>query len=165
MCQPLAVSTSAPRIAVRLLTTVTTSRSSDGKQRGRRSRSTRRRQDAAPLPARKIAPRTTGRVYTAPGGKRYRPSMFITLTCGSYGKVGDDGAPVDPASYDYTRAARDAIHFAALQSPYARTVLGRHGKDPHDLDTVYVAIDVDGPGERLLARSRAILFILGQLGG
>ena len=40
---------------------VTTNYSSDGRQRSRRSRSTRRRQDAAPLPARKIAPRTTGR--------------------------------------------------------------------------------------------------------
>jgi hypothetical protein len=66
---------------------VTTSRSSsDGKQHARRSRSTRRRQDAVPLPTRKIAPRTTGRVYTAPDGKRYRPSMFLTLTCDSYGK-------------------------------------------------------------------------------
>ena len=26
----------------------------------------------------------------------------------------DDGTPVDPASYDYRRAARDAVHFAAL---------------------------------------------------
>ena len=101
--------------------------SRDGKQRGRRSRSTRRRQDAAPLPARKIAPRTTGRVYTAPDGKRYRPSMFLTLTCGSYGKVNDDGTPADPASYDYTRAARDAIHFAALFDRFIqnlRRVLG-----------------------------------------
>jgi hypothetical protein len=107
--------------------TVTTTRSSDGKQRGRRSRSTRRRQDAAPLPTRKIAPRTTGRVYTAQDGKCYRPSMFLTLTCDSYGKVGDDGTPVDPAAYDYTRAARDAIHFAALFDRFIqnlRRVLG-----------------------------------------
>jgi hypothetical protein len=82
--------------------TVTIARSSDRKQRGRRSRSTRRRQDAAPLPARKIAPRTVGRVFTAPDGKRYRPSMFLTLTCDSYGKVNDDGTPIDPAAYDYT---------------------------------------------------------------
>ena len=40
--------------------------------------------------------------------------MFLTLTCDSYGKVGDDGTPADPDSYDYQRAARDAIHFAAL---------------------------------------------------
>jgi hypothetical protein len=107
--------------------TVTTRRSGDGSQRGRRSRSTRRRQDAAPLPARKIAPRTTGRVYTAPDGKRYRPSMFLTLTCDSYGKVNGDGTPADPAGYDYTRAARDAIHFAALFDRFIqnlRRVLG-----------------------------------------
>ena len=106
---------------------VTTNYSSDGKQRSRRSRSTRRRQDAAPLPARKIAPRTTGRLYTSPDGKKYRPSMFLTLTCDSYGKVLDDGTPADPGSYDYTRAVRDAIHFAALFDRFIqnlRRVLG-----------------------------------------
>jgi hypothetical protein len=80
----------------------------------RRHRSTRRRQDTPDLPRKKISPRTTGKVYTAPGGKTYRPSMFLTLTCDSYGKVLDDGTPADPASYDYQRAARDALHFAAL---------------------------------------------------
>ena len=40
--------------------------------------------------------------------------MFLTLTCDSYGKVGADGTPADPDSYDYQRAARDALHFAAL---------------------------------------------------
>ena len=101
--------------------------SSDGRQSARRSRSTRRRQDAAPLPARKIAPRTTGRVYTSPDGKRYRPSMFLTLTCDSYGRVRDDGIPADPAAYDYIRAARDAIHFASLLDRFIqnlRRVLG-----------------------------------------
>src|SRR5205085_12142472 len=107
--------TEITRAGIRGTVTNRHSRDGDGRQSGRRrSRSTRRRQDAAPLPARKIAPRTTGKVYTAPGGKRYRPSMFLTLTCDSYGKVGDDGIPADPASYDYTRAARDAIHFSAL---------------------------------------------------
>jgi hypothetical protein len=101
--------------------------SSDGRQNARRSRSTRRRQDAAPLPARKIASRTTGRVYTSPDGKRYRPSMFLTLTCDSYGRVRDDGIPADPAAYDYIRAARDAIHFASLLDRFIqnlRRVLG-----------------------------------------
>ena len=80
----------------------------------RRHRTTRRRQDAAPLPRRKIAARTVGKTYTAPDGKRFRPSMFVTLTCPSYGRVREDGTPVDPAAYDYQRAARDALHFAAL---------------------------------------------------
>ena len=66
-------------------------------------------------------------MYTAPDGKRYRPSMFLTLTCDSYGKVNDDGTPADPAAYDYARAARDAIHFAALFDRFIqnlRRVLG-----------------------------------------
>ena len=85
-----------------------------GANRKPRHRSTRRRQDAPALPRRKISPRTTGKVYTAPDGRMFRPSMFLTLTCDSYGKVLEDGTPADPGSYDYRRAARDAIHFAAL---------------------------------------------------
>ena len=80
----------------------------------RRHRSTRRRQDAPDLPRRKVSPRTVGKTYTAPDGKTFRPSLFVTLTCPSYGRVGEDGAPADPAAYDYDRAARDALVFAAL---------------------------------------------------
>ena len=80
----------------------------------RRHRSTRRRQDAPDLPRRKVNPRTVGKTYTAPDGKTFRPSLFVTLTCPSYGRVGEDGAPADPAAYDYDRAARDALAFAAL---------------------------------------------------
>ena len=80
----------------------------------RRHRSTRRRQDAPDLPRRKVSPRTVGKTYTAPDGKTFRPSLFVTLTCPSYGRVGEDGAPADPAAYDYDRAARDALTFAAL---------------------------------------------------
>jgi hypothetical protein len=107
---------------------VTTSKNGkDGTAKARRSRSTRRRQDAPDLPRRKIENRTTGRVFTSPDGKRYRPSMFLTLTCDSYGKVKDDGTPVDPSTYDYRRAARDALHFAALFDRFIknlRRVLG-----------------------------------------
>jgi hypothetical protein len=80
----------------------------------RRHRSTRRRQDAPDLPRRKIDPRTVGKTYTAPDGKTFRPSLFLTLTCPSYGRVLDDGTPADPDSYEYQAAARDALHFAAL---------------------------------------------------
>ena len=80
----------------------------------RRHRSTRRRQDAPDLPRRKVVSRTVGKTYTAPDGKTFRPSMFLTLTCPSYGRVREDGTPADPGSYDYVRAARDALHFAAL---------------------------------------------------
>jgi hypothetical protein len=98
-----------------------------GQPRPRRQRSTRRRQDAPDLPRRKISTHTVGKTYTAPGGKTFRPSMFITLTCPSYGRVGEDGSPADPASYDYQRAARDALHFAALFDRFIqnlRRVLG-----------------------------------------
>src|SRR6266851_1903563 len=80
----------------------------------RRHRSTRRRQDAPDLPRRKVDARTVGKTYTARDGTTFRPSLFVTLTCPSYGKVSHDGTPADPGSYDYTRAARDALHFAAL---------------------------------------------------
>ena len=65
-------------------------------------------------PAARSASRTVGKTYTAPDGKTFRPSMFLTLTCPSYGRVREDGTPADPGSYDYARAARDALHFAAL---------------------------------------------------
>ena len=80
----------------------------------RRHRSTRRRQDTPDLPKRTMNPRTVGKIYTAPDGRTFRPSLFVTLTCPSYGRVLDDGIPADPISYDYGRAASDALHFAAL---------------------------------------------------
>src|ERR671916_3460138 len=46
----------------------------------RRIRSTRRRQDAPDLPRVPMEDRTIGRVFTAPDGRTFRPSMFITLT-------------------------------------------------------------------------------------
>ncbi|MEU1884206.1 replication initiator [Micromonospora rifamycinica] len=80
----------------------------------RRKRSTRRRQDAPDLPRKKVEPRTLGRVYTAPDGTEHRPSMWLTLTLDSYGRVLPDGTPVDPDTYDYRRAAWDAVHFPRL---------------------------------------------------
>src|ERR671927_810810 len=73
-------------------------------------RSTRRRQDSPDLPRRPIERRTVGRVFAG----RYRPSTFLTLTLDSYGGVHSDGAAVDPARYDYRRAAPGAIHFPAV---------------------------------------------------
>jgi hypothetical protein len=72
------------RAGVRGKVTTSGTGSSGCQPSSRRSRSTRRRQDAANLPRRKVDARTTSRVYTAPDGKRYRPSMFLTLTCDSY---------------------------------------------------------------------------------
>ncbi|WP_129668561.1 replication initiator [Phytoactinopolyspora endophytica] len=81
---------------------------------GRRVRSTRRRDDADQLPRPPKQDGTLGRTYVAPDGKRLRPSMFLTLTMPSYGRVTSEGVPVDPSRYDYRRAALDAIHFSKL---------------------------------------------------
>ena len=82
---------------------------------GRVVRSTRRRTDAAHLPVRPVEPRTVGQTFTAADGKVYRPSMLVTLTLPSYGRIlRGQGVPVDPARYDYRRAALDAMHFSKL---------------------------------------------------
>jgi hypothetical protein len=89
----------------------------------RRVRSTRRRGDAGELPKVPQEHRTVGRTFTAPDGTTYRPSMFVTLTLGSYGKVipgrkghhvPGAGSPVTRATYDYRRAAVEALHFPRL---------------------------------------------------
>jgi hypothetical protein len=85
-----------------------------GDERKRRARSTKRRQDAPDLPRKKVERRTLGRVYTAPDGSTYQPSMWLTLTLDSYGPVLSDGTPVHPNRYDYRRAAWDAVHFPRL---------------------------------------------------
>lgn len=70
----------------------------------------------------------------------------------------------------------DAIfRFASLQSPFAASILSRHGANPQDLDTVYVVVNHDlakhapdnaaQPDEGLLPRSDAVLFVLKRLGG
>ena len=63
------------------------------------------------------------------------------------------------------RDVHDRLHFASLQSEFAEKVLGRHGLDPGDLDTVYLIEDYDHPAEKLLARSDAIIEVVRQLGG
>lgn len=80
----------------------------------RRVRSTRRRQDVPELPRLPVEKRTVGKAFTAKDGTTYRPSMFVTLTLGSYGPVHPDGTPKDPATYDYRRAALDALHLPKL---------------------------------------------------
>ncbi|WP_260725086.1 replication initiator [Dactylosporangium roseum] len=80
----------------------------------RRVRSTKRRQDTPDLPRLKIAPKTVGRTFEGRDGQVFQPSTFLTLTLDSYGRVRADGTPVDPTTYDYRRAAWDAVHFPAL---------------------------------------------------
>ncbi|MCX4097302.1 replication initiator [Nocardia sp. alder85J] len=94
----------------------------DAVAKRRAVKSTRRRQDAPDLPRKKVSKDTTGRTYAG----RYQPSMFATFTLGSYGRCHStgavnrkgepcgDGSPVDPDSYDYRQAARDAIFFPQL---------------------------------------------------
>ncbi|MGH3484716.1 MAG: replication initiator [Nocardioidaceae bacterium] len=79
-----------------------------------RRRSTRRLPQFPPLPVTPMERRTVGRELTSPTGETYRPSTFLTLTLPSYGPVHPDGTPKDPESYDYRRAASDALHFAKL---------------------------------------------------
>ena len=89
----------------------------------RRVRSTRRRSDAEELPKVTQEHRSVGRTFTAPNGTTYRPSMFVTLTLGSYGqvipgrkhaRVPSAGSPVRPSDYDYRRAAVEALLFPRL---------------------------------------------------
>jgi replication initiator protein RepSA len=98
-------------------------------RQARRHRSTRRRQDAPDLPRRTMAPTTVGKTYTAPDGSVFRPSMFLTLTCPSYGRVREDGTPASPGDYDYIRAARDALHFAALFDRFVQNLRRFAGYD------------------------------------
>jgi predicted DCC family thiol-disulfide oxidoreductase YuxK len=63
------------------------------------------------------------------------------------------------------RDRRDRLRFASLQSDFAAGILTRHGANPHDLDTVYVVVNYEEAGERLLARSDAILSLGRSLGG
>jgi predicted DCC family thiol-disulfide oxidoreductase YuxK len=63
------------------------------------------------------------------------------------------------------RDRHDRLLFASLQSEFAAAIINRHGKDAHDLDTVYVVQDYEQPNEILLNRSDAILFLAKQLGG
>jgi hypothetical protein len=86
----------------------------DDDDEDRRVRSTRRRHDHPDLPRVPMEDRTIGRVFSAPDGQTYRPSMFLTLTLPSYGRVTAEGVPVNPAAYDYRRAALDALHFPKL---------------------------------------------------
>jgi len=80
----------------------------------RRVRSTRHRDDSPDLPRLPVDDRTVGRVFTSPDGREFRPSMFLTLTLPSYGPMLPSGAPRFPQSYDYRRAALDALVFSRL---------------------------------------------------
>ncbi|MFC3689956.1 replication initiator [Aquipuribacter hungaricus] len=95
----------------------------DDERTDRRTRSTRRRDDAADLPRVPQEDRTVGRTWTGRDGKVYRPSMFVTLTLPSYGRViPGTGTPIDAESYDYRRAALDAIHLPRLLARWVQNL-------------------------------------------
>ena len=82
----------------------------------RRVRSTRHLSGFPDLPTVPVEDRTTGKAFTdEKTGRTYRPSMFLTFTLPSYGKViPGTGVPRNPSSYDYRRAALDALLFPRL---------------------------------------------------
>lgn len=69
------------------------------------------------------------------------------------------------------RRDRDGLfRFAPLQGTLARTILARHGvalppAGSSDPSTFYLVLDCGAPGERLLARSDAVTFIVRHLPG
>nr|WP_285699594.1 replication initiator [Actinomadura sp. NBRC 104412] len=107
-----------------------------GDRPARRTRSTRRRQDAPDLPRRPVDARTVGKVYRGRDGTTFRPSLFLTLTLDSYGRVNSDGTPADPDTYDYTRAARDALHFGKLIDRFVQNLRRFVGYDVQYFATV-----------------------------
>ncbi len=56
------------------------------------------------------------------------------------------------------------FRFAALQSSVGRNLVSAFGRDPDRLDTVCVVVDYRSAAGRVLSRSAAALFVLGQLG-
>jgi predicted DCC family thiol-disulfide oxidoreductase YuxK len=63
------------------------------------------------------------------------------------------------------RDRQDRFRFAAIQSGFSRRILERHDGSPDSLDTVYLVLDLDLPGERLVSRSDAVALVCAHLGG
>jgi len=63
------------------------------------------------------------------------------------------------------RDSRDRFRFASLQSEFAADILRRHNASPNDLDTMYVVLNYDLPGERIASRSDAAVVAFRELGG
>jgi predicted DCC family thiol-disulfide oxidoreductase YuxK len=62
------------------------------------------------------------------------------------------------------RDHHDRFRFASLQSPFAKTILARHGINSNELDTIYTVSDYDRPREKLATRSDAAIAILASQG-
>lgn len=102
----------------------------------RRTRSTRRRDDAPDLPRKASNGSTLGRAFIAKGNRVYRPSMFITVTLPSYGPVHSDGTPRRPSGYEYAAQARDNLHFARLLDRFFQNLRRVAGYDVQYFATI-----------------------------
>jgi len=63
------------------------------------------------------------------------------------------------------RDSADRYRFAALQSQFANALLAKHNINAATLDSVVVIADYSSHSERVLVRSRAVIHVLGALGG
>jgi predicted DCC family thiol-disulfide oxidoreductase YuxK len=95
-------------------------------------------------------------VSEAPRAAEGAPLVLYDGVCGLCHRLNRFVLARDPAG---------RFRFAALQSALAREILVRHGRDPHDLDTLYLVLGYGRPDERLLRKSDAALWILRELGG
>jgi predicted DCC family thiol-disulfide oxidoreductase YuxK len=68
-------------------------------------------------------------------------------------------------SFLLARDADSRLRFAPLQGDLARRELEPLGHDPSQLDSVFVIADWQGPQQRVLTRSHAILHAVSRLGG
>jgi predicted DCC family thiol-disulfide oxidoreductase YuxK len=90
------------------------------------------------------------------GVEAARHILFFDGVCGMCDRI---------VQFVLARDRKRQFQFATLQSPIAARLLQPFGKDPSDVDTIYVIADADGDGARVMERGRAVLFILRRLGG
>ena len=95
-------------------------------------------------------------VSEAPRATADAPIILYDGVCGLCNRLTRFVLARDPAG---------RFRFASLQSALAGEILTRHGRDPRDLDTLYLVLARGRPDERLLTKSDAALWILRELGG
>jgi predicted DCC family thiol-disulfide oxidoreductase YuxK len=78
---------------------------------------------------------------------------------------GDCGLCSRIVQFVLARDHEGRFRFAALQSGVAERELARYGRDPGELNTMYLIQNHGSSSERLLARGRAGLRVLRDLGG
>lgn len=103
-----------------------------------------------------IVPANSASERMSEAAHRGHPILFYDGVCGFC-----DSAVRTILRHD--RAGR--FRFAALQSDFAARTLARFGRDPNDLDTMYLLLAAETPAEQLVARSDAGLAVARELGG